>query len=155
MNDVQRKMYINKHIGETACTNKRHIITLGSGKICTYNCMLEQFCNKIYWLTSRSTTPRMYCNVYIRVQHNLTQAQRHVLSLSMVGKSVATIYTKRLSTIVSSRICPEVEKCGYNSYCKGLLLTLRKGKRKPLYEIKCEIDLKYLEGEINANKKRN
>lgn len=147
MNNVQRQLYINKHEGENACyILRRKIMLLEDGKVCeSRNCINSHVCNKIKWANGHSKNKFHFCGNFIRRQHTLTLSQRHAVSLSLVGKSVATIYTRKLSTIVNSRICPEVEKCGYNSYCKGILVTLRKGIRKPLYEIKCELDLRYPE----------
>ena len=147
MNDVQRQLYINKHTGETACyISRRKIILLENGFSCkTESCLNSHFCNKIKWVSKQSKHKVVICGDFIRRQHTLTPSQRHLFSLSMVGKPVATTYTKKTSTIVNSRICPEVEKCGYNSYCKGILVTLQKGIQKPLYEIKCELDLRYPE----------
>lgn len=152
MNDVQRQIYINKHTGEMACkTLRRQIIQLGKGEICDRfsPCSNRAFCNGICWQNtmSRASKYTRHCSEFLRRQHTLTLSQRHAFALSLVGKSVATTYTKVPTTIESARICPEVENCGYNSYCKGIIVTLRKGKRKPLYEIKCELDLRYFEGE--------
>ena len=148
MNDVQRQLYINKHTGETACyISKRKIMQFESGKLCErrYTCSKRNFCSEILWKNALSKHKFEYCGGFLKVKHTITQSQRHLLSLSMVGKSALTVYTIKPYTIVNSRICPEVEKCGYNSYCKGILVTLQKGKRKPLYEVKCELDLRYSE----------
>ena len=109
MNDVQRQIYINNHIGAMAChISKRKIMQFESGKLCEARrtCKRRNFCSEISWTNALSKHNFQHCGGFLKVKHTLTQSQRHLLSLSMIGKPAVTIYTIVPYTIVNTRICP-------------------------------------------------
>lgn len=143
MNDIQRGIYIRQCIGKQLVNrlDKRQVYTILQGYSCQNNCRVP--CKDLIRWSGKVKTgiAHIVCSNNVAIQHDLTNTQRHLFSLSCKGKVVREVERKPEYPIVSTKMCPHFEQCDSNFACKGFLVTYKLAKRKNILKTRCEIEV--------------